>query len=377
MTESLSEEDLLNLVDSISTNEQGEVFDQDDVLNLVNKVVSNDNLTEEGTDEDESSRVSDLKLASKTYNVKIYDFKGPDKFSKDQLRTIQMIHENFSRTTATFLSGYLRKSVSINLSSVDQITYEQFVKAVSNPSTLAIIDMSPFNNSMILELSPTISFVIIDRIFGGDGDILKYMRELSDIELSVINSLVVRLLSGLREAWSGVMDVRPRLEKIESDIQFIQIVPYNDTVILVSFDVQIGEIDGTMMFCIPYIALDSVMSKLSAKSIYGTYKQDRVEEKNNIFKHVLNLPLDVTLSMGKINLDMEQVLALKEGDFISLNKKKNDFFDIIVGDDVKFKGIAGKQGKKMVSKIMSIKRESKGRGGAENSNFDEDLGEDL
>lgn len=355
MTETFSNDDINSMINDISTNDQGESLGHDDVLDLVQKNFSKDPKTF-FNEETEQSNVDD-QISNKNYNIKIFDFKGPDKFSKDQLRSIRVIHENFSRSTANFLSGYLRKSVSINLSSVDQITYEQFVKAVSNPSTIAIIDMYPLSNSILLELSPTITFVIIDRIFGGEGDIFKHMRELSDIELSVINSLLVRLLSGLRESWSSIMDIRPRLEKIESDIQFIQIVPYNDIVILVNFDVQIGEIDGSMMFCIPYLSLDLVMGKLSAKSIYGTYKQDRTEDKENVFRHVMNLPLDIAVSMGKVKMNLDEIMGLNEGDYLSLDRKKDSYFDILVGNDTKFKGTVGKKDKKMVSKILSIKKE--------------------
>lgn len=355
MTESLSEDDILSLINNISTNDQGDIFDQGDITSTKTEQGSYDSISY---------------TKNKNHNIKLYDFKGPDKFSKDQLRTIQMIHENFSRSTTTFLSTYLRKSVSIHVSYVDQIAYEQFIKAVSSPTTLAIIDMSPLSSSIILEISPTITFVIIDRIFGGDGDILRYIRELSDIELSVINGMIIHLLSGLREAWSAVVDVYPRLEKIESDIQFTQIVSSNDTVILVSLDVQIGDIEGTMMFCLPYIALDSIMSKLTAKSIYGTYKNQKVKEKNNIFLHVLDMPLDLSLILSTMTLSMNKILSLKEGDYLPLTTKKNNYLNLMVGNDIKFKAEVGKIKNKLVAKVVSIKKTKQDTGDMKNFNID-------
>ena len=195
--------------------------------------------------------------------IKIYDFKRPDKFSKDQIRTLQMMHENFARVTTTSLSAQLRTLVGIHVASVDQLTYEEFIRSVSNPSTLAMVSMDPLKGSSILEIDPSITFTIIDRLFGGPGESPKNLnRELTDIELSVMEGIIVRILGNLREAWSQVIDLRPRLGSIETNPQFAQMVSPNDMVVLITLETKVADVEGMMNFCIPYITIEPILSKL-------------------------------------------------------------------------------------------------------------------
>jgi flagellar motor switch protein FliM len=159
--------------------------------------------------------------------LKVYDFRRPDKFSKDQIRTLQMMHETFARLTTTSLSATLRSLVHVHVVSVDQLTYEEFTRSIPSPTTLGIINMDPLKGSSVIEIDPSITFAIIDRLFGGKGEPLKTNRELSDIELSVIEGIIVRLLGNLRESWANVIDLRPRLGNIETNPQFAGVVPPN------------------------------------------------------------------------------------------------------------------------------------------------------
>lgn len=177
---------------------------------------------------------SDYASVSEQKKVKIYDFKRPDKFSKDQIRTLQMMHETFARLATTGLSAQLRALVSVHVASVDQLTYEEFIRSIPNPTTLAVINMDPLRGSAILEIDPSISFTIIDRLFGGKGEQAKISRELSEIEMSVMEGIIVRILGNMRESWSTVIDLRPRLGNIETNPQFAQVVPPNDMVVLIT-----------------------------------------------------------------------------------------------------------------------------------------------
>ncbi len=237
-----------------------EILSQDEIDALLSAISTGDVDTEEIKDTGEQKK------------VKIYDFKRPDKFSKDQIRTLQMMHETFARLTTTSLSAQLRTLVSVHVASVDQLTYEEFIRSIPNPTTLGIVNMDPLKGSAVMEIDPSITFTIIDRVFGGAGEPLKINRELTDIELSVMENIIVRVLSNLRESWSTVIDLRPRLGNIETNPQFAQIVPPNDMVVLITLETKVGDVEGMMNFCIPYITIEPIISKLSAQYWYSSIR---------------------------------------------------------------------------------------------------------
>lgn len=201
--------------------------------------------------------------------IKIYDFKRPDKFSKDQIRTVSIMHETFARQATTTLSSQLRSLAHVHVASVDQLTFEEFIRSVPNPTTLGIIDMDPLKGSAILMIDPAITFTIIDRLFGGPGKHVKLFRELTDIEASVLAGIYGRVLDNLGGAWAGVIELRPRLTKIECNPWFAGIVPPNEMVVLVTFEVRIGDAEGMINLCIPYLTIEPIIPKLSAQYVYA------------------------------------------------------------------------------------------------------------
>jgi flagellar motor switch protein FliM len=190
-----------------------EVLSQDEIDQLLTAISSGDMESEDMTQNTDSKK------------IKIYDFKRPDKFSKEQIRTVSSMHEAFARLTTTSLSANLRSLIQVHVASVDQLTYEEFIRSIPNPTTLAVINMDPLKGSAILEIDPAVTFSIIDRLFGGPGEGVKVTRDLTEIETSVMEGIIVRILGNMREAWSQVIDLRPRLGQIEVNPQFAQIVP--------------------------------------------------------------------------------------------------------------------------------------------------------
>ncbi|BBM89547.1 flagellar motor switch protein FliM [Spirochaetota bacterium] len=337
MTELISKSDIDNLLDALNIN--------DDSL---------DSLLDDNLDE-----VS-LEAPHKSRNIKIYDFKSPDKFSKDQLRTIQMIYENYSRSISTTLSTYLRKLVVVNVSSVDQISFEQFNKTVMKPSLLAIIDMYPLKGSSIMEIPPVLTFAILERLLGGQGDdTLKKPREFTDIELSVMESVITRLLSNLKEVWSNIIEFKPRLEGIETNIQFTQLIPLNDTLVLVTLDTRIGNVEGSILFCIPYVTLESVINRLSAKNVYITYKKEYNVKLDEIRRHLLKMNIDLVAEIGQFSLKVNEFLNLERGDCIELPTHKNMPLRVKIGGKVKYLARAGSVGKNKGIVISAVGREKK------------------
>ncbi|TAL37871.1 MAG: flagellar motor switch protein FliM [Spirochaetes bacterium] len=266
---------------------------------------------------------TDYSAAKEQRKVKIYDFRRPDKFSKDQIRTLQMMHETFARLTTTALSAQLRALVSVHVASVDQLTYEEFIRSIPNPTTLAVINMDPLKGSAVLEIDPSITFTIIDKLFGGLGESAKISRELTDIELSVMEGIIVRILGNLREAWSNVIDLRPRLGNIETNPQFAQIVPPNDMVVLITLETKVGEVEGMTNLCIPYITIEPVISKLSAQYWYSSIRKGATDENMTIIQGRLeSVELPISAEIGEVEVTMQEVMNLTVGDVVKLPDTK-------------------------------------------------------
>ena len=285
--------------------------------------------------------------------VKIYDFRRPDKFSKDQIRTLQMMHETFARLTITALSAQLRALVGVHVGSVDQLTYEEFIRSIPNPTTIAVINMDPLRGSAVLEIDPSITFTIIDRLFGGPGEPTKITRELSDIEMSVMEGIIMRMLGNLRESWSTVIDLRPRLGNIETNPQFAQVVPPNDMVVLITLETKVGDIEGMANLCIPYITIEPIISKLSAQYWYSSIRRGEADENRAVVQERLDqVYIPVRAEVGEIELPLKDVLNLREGDLVRLgNKTAKSDMTLKVGQRKKFHCRPAKVGKQTVVQV--------------------------
>jgi flagellar motor switch protein FliM len=294
-------------------------------------------------------------------NIKIYDFKRPDKFSKDQIRTVSIMHETFARLTTTSLSAQLRSLVHVHVASVDQLTYEEFIRSIPNPTTLAVINMDPLKGSAILEIDPSVTFSIIDRLFGGQGEETKLSRDLTDIEQSVMEGIIVRILGNMREAWSTVIDLRPRLGQIETNPQFAQIVPPTEMVVLVTLETKVGDVDGLMNFCIPYLTIEPIISKLSAQYWYSSVRRGTTTENLNILRERLEtVSVNIVAEIGGMMLKVKDVLALKKGDVIRLpNVRINDPMALKIGDRKKFLCRPGNIGNKTAVQVVKKLEETK------------------
>ena len=308
-------------------------------------------LTAISTGEMEPTDYSSAKEQQK--KVKIYDFRRPDKFSKDHIRTLQMMHETFARLTTTALSAQLRALVSVHVASVDQLTYEEFIRSIPNPTTLAVINMDPLKGSAVLEIDPSITFTIIDKLFGGIGEATKISRELTDIELSVMEGIIVRILGNLREAWSNVIDLRPRLSTIETNPQFAQIVPPNDMVVLITLETKVGEVEGMTNLCIPYISIEPVITKLSAQYMYSSIRKGATDENLPVIQSRLEtVTLPIVAEIGEVKLSMQEVLGMSLGDVIKLPETKVGSDMVLkIGERKKFKCRPGVVSSRIAVKI--------------------------
>ena len=260
--------------------------------------------------------------ADQECKIKKYNFKKPDKFSKDQIRTISIIHETFARLSTSTLSAMLRSLALIHVAAVDQLTYEEFIRSVPNPTCLGIVNMNPLKGMAVLEIDPSLTCAIIDRLLGGRGDGATTGREYSEIEMGLIEGVLIRLLGGLREAWTPVFNLAPLLGQIETNPQFAQIVPPTEMVVLISLEAKIGEAEGMINFCVPYITIEAIMSRLTAVYMYSTVKR-----KANVSEVAPDLMFDIKsealVCVSGERISLERIGALKKGDRIRLPEWKD------------------------------------------------------
>lgn len=287
--------------------------------------------------------------------LKIYDFKRPDKFSKEQLRTIGRIHETFARLCNTFLSTQLRSMVNIDVVSTDQITYEEFVRSIANPTVMVVFSAGTLEGNAILEINLGIVFTILDRLFGGMGKSLEKLRVLSEIEESVIRRIILRILDYLKEAWLQVIELNPKLELIESNPQFTQVVPPGEMVLLVTLELKIGDTEGIMNLCIPYLVLEPIVGKLTTQSWFSPIRKEISSENLiSIETKLKRAMVPISIEVGKSNIRLSELLSVRPGDVIPLDKKKDELMDMKVGDTVKFKCKPGQAGNKFAVVIDHI-----------------------
>ncbi|NPV01829.1 MAG: flagellar motor switch protein FliM [Brevinematales bacterium] len=335
-----------------------EILSQDEIDALLTAVSSGEALESETSSAPSISMGGggqSVKPGREKKRLKVYDFRRPDKFSKDQIRTLQMMHETFARLTTTSLSASLRTLVRVHVVSVDQLTYDEFTRSIPSPTTLGIINMDPLKGSSVVEIDPSVTFAIIDRLFGGKGEPLKTNRELTDIELSVIEGIIVRLLGNLRESWANVIDLRPRLGNIETNPQFAQIVPPTSMVVLTTFDTKVGDVEGMMNFCIPYITIEPIISKLSAQYWYSSIRKGITTENLNLIKEqISDVRVDVTAKLSETELKFREIAAIRDGDIIRLNGSIKSDVEIMIGNTVKFRGKAGMVGKRLCIQIQEV-----------------------
>jgi flagellar motor switch protein FliM len=267
--------------------------------------------------------------------VKDYDFKRPDKFSKDQIRILHMILESFARNWATFLSGKLRSLVYIEVSSIDQLPYEEFIRSTFTPSVISVFVMEPLEGSAIIDISIPVAFAIIERLVGGTGVAGSDVRELTEIEEALIEVIVSDALRSLRSAMNEIVQVNPRLDAIEYNPQFTQIVPPSEMVLFASLEVRTGENRGMIGICLPFLMLEPILNELSSQRFFKRGKEETVDLQRMTQKLRLLEPtmLYLSVEVGKVELTVQQVLDLAPGDVISLPVKINDLFQVYIGED--------------------------------------------
>lgn len=299
--------------------------------------------------------VNEMQEANVQKGIKVYDFARPSKFSKEQLRTLEIIFENYARLISTYLSGHLRTMVSAEVMNAEAITYSEFSNALINPVILAVTDFRPLKGSILLELSPNMGYTIIDRVLGGSGSGINTIRDFTDIERVILEKLFIQFVQLLVEPWQNVVELEPMLEKIETNSQVVQIISPNEIIALVTLNIKIGNVAGMMNICIPHLVIESIMDKLNTKFWFAQKEQELGPSyEEYIQKMIQKSPIPVKAVLGKTHITIREFLELTESDIIRLDKDIDSDLDIYVGNILKFTGTPGEYKNKVAVKINKV-----------------------
>lgn len=295
---------------------------------------------------------------SKEKQVKNYDFKRPAKFSKEHLRTLEIIFEHYGRLLSTNLPVYLRKNIQVNVASSEAATFSEFTNSLSNPVILGIVNFQPLGGSIIIELANNLGFAMIDRMLGGAGVPLDKSRDFSEIELTIIEKIMVVCMQLMREPWKNVVDINPVMERIETNSQFAQVIAPSDMIAIVTLNVKIGDVEGFMNICLPYFTLEDIMDKLNTKYWFSTMQENNDENYEEYIEAMIKrVDVPVKAVLGRSSLSVNDFINLQVGDIIRLDSRIDEELKIYVGNIKKFTALPGSNKDKYATRITSVIRE--------------------
>lgn len=323
----------------------GEVLSQSEIDNLLAALSSGEIDADEMNGADEKQ-------------VKDYDFKRPTKFSKEHLRTLEIIFEHYGRLLSTSMPVYLRKNIQVSVTSSETVIFSEFSNSLSNPVILGIVDFQPLGGTILIELASQLGFAMIDRMLGGAGDPLEKSREFTEIEMTIIEKMMVVCMQLMREPWRNVVDVNPMMERIETNSQFAQIIAPNDMIAIVTLNIKIGDVEGFMNVCLPFFTLESVMDKLNTKFWYANMQEQNSEDYEEYIEALIkrvNVPVKAVL--GKTRLSVTDFVNLQVGDIIRLDTEVEQDLTVYVGNIKKFTALPGTSRDKNSVRVTSVIRE--------------------
>jgi flagellar motor switch protein FliM len=296
--------------------------------------------------------------------VRTWDFRKPDKFSKDHLRSLLALHQSFARLAATALSARLRVGVTLRVTSVDQGLYEEYIDLLPAQSVVNVVSLKPLEGNILVEFQQELAMGMLDRLLGGSGGAVDRGHELTDIETALVRNLGRTLLDAMREAWTNLAEVDPVIEEISTSPQLVQVASPADIAVIVLLEVQIGERLGTISICIPHLVLDPLMHRLSAQVwvVSNRRRNATPEMRDQIIGGLRRAGVALTAVLGETTITVDEVLRLQEGDVLLLGRGAVTSARLRVGDQYKFKGAPGLVGGRMAVKIDTVESDDNAEG---------------
>ncbi len=289
--------------------------------------------------------------------VRPYDFRRPDKFSKEHLRALQVIHESFARGAASSLSSYLRTGVQIRLSSIEQAVYGEYVEQLQTPTVVNIVTAEPLPGPLIIEINLGLAFAFMDRLLGGTGRIQQKAREVTDIELLLLRTIVKSLLLSLREAWSQLSAVTPNLDDLSFNPETVQAALPGDVGVLLLFEVRFGDTSSTVTMFVPYALLEPVIEKLSAQMWFSGIHKETLAGQEEIRRQLEKVEVPFVVNLGVTRVSIKEFLGLQEGNVIRLDTSADQELEVRVGGKQKYWARPGRVGRSLGVVITRVSQE--------------------
>lgn len=289
------------------------------------------------------------------HKIKLYDFRSPQKFSKEHIRTLELIHDNYARIISNYLTGQTRQNVKVKIETVEQITYEEFIHSVQNPTIMTIFKMPPLAGTILFETNPQFSLQIIDVLLGGKGDRKTQTKEFTDIDKNIMRQITAGMINNLKLAWDSIMEVEPEVETIETNPAVNQTMSPNDPVALITFSVEMNKRSTFINMCIPYLSIEKILDKLVVQ--YAFRNDDEAlmaESREKLEKGITKVDVDIIAELGHASVTVDDFLKLTIGDVIKLDTKSSSPLKVYVGNEECYYAKPGISGKNMGVMILDI-----------------------
>jgi len=304
-----------------------------------------------------SGEMSADALKGEEARVRIYDFKRALRMSKEQIRSLIRINEGYARLLSSYFSARLRAFVDVKLETVEQLPYEEFIRSIPSQTLLFVFQAEPLQGRMVLEVPTNISYAMLDRLLGGQGFGKQITFNFTEIDRLLLERLITQSFDQLREAWADITKLTPRLDTIEYSPQFLQLVSANETVVVSAFSVVLGDVKGFINLCIPHIALEPVIGRLSSHYFLAQQQRFREEsDKEPIRKHLLKTEVEVIVELGRVALTVRELLSIRPGDVITLDQSIHKPLRVKVDGEVKFLGNPGTVNQRLGVQIVDLMR---------------------
>lgn len=301
-----------------------------------------------------------VKQEEPALRVKEYNFRTANKFPKEHIRTLHIVFDNFAQMLANQLTGVLRVFCEAEVLSVEEQTFSEFSNSLPSPIILAIMGMAPLQGSILLELTPTIAYAMISRVFGGPDEVLDTTKSFTEIELAAVRRVIRQWSPLIRDAWERVVPVEPIFERMETSTQFAQIVSLNETTAIITIKLKIGRESDFINICIPRIAIEPVSNQLTTKLWFsGTASRAVEPQEENLRQHLINVPIDLTATFEETQATLGDLMRLQPGDVIQLNHRLDQPIITRVGHIPKFRCMIGTYKSRYALKVSEIIREER------------------
>ncbi|MCB0191860.1 MAG: flagellar motor switch protein FliM [Anaerolineae bacterium] len=287
-------------------------------------------------------------------SAKTYDFRSPDKFSKEQIRTLQMIHENFTRRVSSSLAAYLRAAVQLSCVHIEQGSFADFIQNIPTSSLAAVLKMDPLPGRVLLTLDSSTIAVAVDRMLGGFGRPIAEGHQVTDIEQTLVHGVIQYLATELREAWRNVITLNINIEETTLNPEFVQVALPTDAAVFLGFEFKIRENNGSMSICIPYSVLKPIVSELSPHTWVTGETEQAENHQKDLLSHLKQTQVDLSVSLGEITVDFEELLHLQVGNVLALDTMVSRPLPILVGNSKKYMGQPGLSGSYMAVQITEV-----------------------